>query len=150
MKDPEESSRGKSLPDRGQSVSVQFSDKGSEITEKVSFDKSEYRREEAAFVGESIFGGSLARAVELETGRPVRVLCPLETEKMLLRSGDVRTPEEDDLMRELSAASVVIADPLYQRICPPEADFYPLRHVAFSGRLFEETDFNLINRKIVK
>lgn len=150
MKDPEENSRGKSMSDYGQSASVQSSDKGSEVTEKVSSGESEYRREEAAFVGESIFGGSLARAVELETGRPVRVLCPVETEDRFLRNGDLRTPEEDDLMRELSAASVVIADPLYQRICPPEADFYPLRHVAFSGRLFEETDFNLINRKIVK
>ena len=55
----------------------------------------------AVIIGESVFCTSLAAAIELDTGIPVRVLCPLEEEDCLLRPGDRKTPEEDDLSREI-------------------------------------------------
>ena len=100
------------------------------------------------FIGESIFGGSLARAVELEAGRRVRVFCPLETEDRFLREGDLRTPEEDDLLVHLKGAGGVIADPLYRPLCQEGTKFYPLPHTAFSGRMFEGQRPNLIGRKL--
>ena len=40
-------------------------------------------------------------------------------------------------MRELKKAELVIADPLYRMLCP-EAEFLPLPHTAFSGRMYEK------------
>ena len=101
-----------------------------------------------AVVGESVFAGSLARAVEAETGRPVRVLCPLETEDALTAEGDAAIPDEDDAAREFAAAAGVIADPLYRPVCPDGVPFYGLPHQAFSGRCYQKSVPNLINRNL--
>ena len=66
-----------------------------------------------------------------------RVLCPLDTDPILLRPGDHRAPEEDDISAALKTADLVIADPLYRMLCP-EKDFLPLPHTAFSGRIYEK------------
>ncbi|CAB1250275.1 nitrogenase component 1 [Clostridium sp. MT-14] len=99
-------------------------------------------------VGESIFAGSLARAIEVESGRSVRVLCPLETTEELTAEGDVLIPNEDDAARQFALAGSVIADPLYKPICPDDVSFYSLPHEAFSGRCYREQIPNLINRKL--
>ena len=36
----------------------------------------------------------------------------------------------------LKDAKIIVADPLYKPICPPESEFYPLPHIAFSGRIY--------------
>ena len=103
----------------------------------------------AVIIGESVFGGSLAEAVEMDTGIPVKLLCPLDTEDRLLRSGDLETPEEDDLIREISRADVVIADPLYRTLAEGK-QFYGLPHEAFSGRIYDSVNPDLIGKKIEK
>lgn len=91
---------------------------------------------EIAIIGESVFSGSLAAAIEAETGKSVRVVCPLETETMLLAPCDVCAADEDELDPSLKSAKTVIADPLYHPICPKDAHFVPLPHEAFSGRIY--------------
>lgn len=103
----------------------------------------------AVIIGESVFCGSLAEAVEMDTGIPVRLLCPLDTEEQLLRSGDLETPEEDDLIREIDRADVVIADPLYRTLAEGKW-FYELPHEAFSGRIYDSVNPDLIGKKIEK
>lgn len=103
----------------------------------------------AVIIGESVFCGSLAEAVEMDAGIPVRLLCPLDTEEWLLRRGDQETPEEDDLIREISRADVVIADPLYRTLAEGK-QFYELPHEAFSGRIYDSVNPDLIGKKIEK
>ncbi len=103
--------------------------------------KMEYGSEskkQVAIIGESVLCASLASAIEMEHPElNCKVLCPLDTESLLLRPGDQRTPEEDDIASALKKADFVIADPLYQTLCP-EKEFISLPHTAFSGRIFEK------------
>lgn len=97
-------------------------------------------------IGESVISSSLAAAVEAEfPGLSCRVLCPVDTETGLLRTGDIRPGGESDIAEEMGAADLVIADPLYRVLCP-ETDFIPLPHTAFSGRIFEKNGPQLIGR----
>ena len=75
------------------------------------------------------------------------MLCPLEEEDCLLRPGDRKTPEEDDLSREIGKADVVIGDPLYRSLTEGQR-FYDLPHEAFSGRIYDRVSPNLIAKKI--
>lgn len=103
--------------------------------------KMEYGSEskkQVAVIGESVLSASLASAIEMEHPElNCRVLCPLDTDPILLRPGDHRAPEEDDISAALKTADLVIADPLYRMLCP-EKDFLPLPHTAFSGRIYEK------------
>ncbi len=101
-----------------------------------------------AVIGESIYSASLAAAIGQETGIPVHVLCPLETEKALLRECDLETPEEDDLIQHLPQYTGLIADPLYRPLWEGRENFYPLPHEAFSGRIYDAVNPNLINRRL--
>ena len=95
-------------------------------------------KKQVALIGESVTGASLASAIELEyPDLNCKVLCPVDTESLLLRFGDIRTPEEDDVALALKSADIVIADPLYQMLCP-EKEFIALPHMAFSGRIYEK------------
>lgn len=91
---------------------------------------------ETLIIGEAVYSASLAAALEAETGRPARVLCPLEATDELLRPGDARATDEDELVPLLKAAKCIIADPLYAPICPKSARFIPLPNEAFSGRIY--------------
>lgn len=103
--------------------------------------KMEYGSEskkQVAVIGESVLSASLASAIEMEHPElNCRVLCPLDTDPLLLRPGDHRAPEEDDISAALKTADLVIADPLYRTLCP-EKEFLPLPHTAFSGRIYEK------------
>lgn len=98
--------------------------------------------------GETIFSGSLARAIELDKGVPCRVLCPLEAEDRLLAPGDLRIFDEDAAAAAFAGASGVIADPMYAPVCPPDVPFYRLPHEAFSGRCYRKESLNLIDRPL--
>ncbi len=98
-------------------------------------------------IGENVTSASLAAAIEMECGVHARVLCPLESEAELLRPGDMKTPEEDDIIREIKKADAVIADPLYRTLAG-EKTFYPLPHMAFSGRIYEKETPDLIDVNI--
>lgn len=101
-----------------------------------------------AVVGESVTAGSLARAFEAEYGLSPKVLCPLETEPDLLAAGDEQIPDEDDAVRLFAQMQGVAADPLYHSVCPEHIPFYPLPHIAFSGRCHQKSMRNLIDRKL--
>ena len=101
-----------------------------------------------AIPGESVFSGSLARAIELDTGTPCRVLCPLEAEDRLLAPGDLRIFDEDAAAAAFAEASGVIADPMYAPVCPPDVPFFRLPHEAFSGRCYRKESLNLIDRPL--
>lgn len=115
-----------------------------------------------AIIGESVISASLGCSIEQAYPHVhTQVLCPVDTEDDLLRCrnlysaeeiigylGDMRTPEEDDLIEALKEFDAVIADPMYQVICPPGIKFYPLPHVACSGRCYEKDIPNLIAKKL--
>ena len=89
-------------------------------------------------IGEGITSLALASAIELETGKGTKVLCATECEPGILREKDTLTPDEDDIIPELKGAQIIIADPLYRPICPPEAKFIEAPSEAFSGRIYRQ------------
>lgn len=91
---------------------------------------------EVTLIGEPVTMGSLAAAIELQYGRPVRVLCPLEETEGLLASGDEAVCGEEMMEEKLKDAGIIAADPLYRPICPKDAQFFELPHIAFSGRIY--------------
>ncbi|WP_286822027.1 nitrogenase component 1 [Mitsuokella sp. UBA4253] len=101
----------------------------------------------ACIIGETIFAESLARALEEATGQPFTAIVPMETDEELLLPGTLCLTDEDELSPVLREAALIIADPLYQPICPAGAAFLSLPHIAFSGRLYEKTIPNLIEEE---
>lgn len=97
-------------------------------------------------VGESVGAGSMAAAMERETGRKIRLLCPLETESELMLPSDILGPDEDDAVAAFAQAAGVIADPLYLPVCPYTVPFYAQPHEAFSGRCYRRDIVSHINR----
>ena len=71
----------------------------------------------------------------------------METDEELLLPGTLCLTDEDELAPILREAALIIADPLYQPICPTGAAFLSLPHIAFSGRLYEKTIPNLIEEE---
>lgn len=101
----------------------------------------------AYIIGETVFAESLARALETALGLPraaITAIVPMETDSELLQPGTLCLTDECELMPTLRKAGLIIADPLYEPICPPSAAFVPLPHIAFSGRLYEKDIPNLI------
>ena len=91
---------------------------------------------EITLIGEPVMMGSLAAAIEMQTKRPVQVLCPLRETEGLLSANDAAVRGEEELEERLKSAKNIVADPLYRPICPPESRFYELPHIAFSGRIY--------------
>lgn len=101
----------------------------------------------AYIIGETVFAESLARALETALGLPraaITAIVPMETDSELLQSGTLCLTDECELLPPLRKAGLIIADPLYEPICPKSAAFVPLPHIAFSGRLYEKDIPNLI------
>lgn len=101
----------------------------------------------AYIIGETVFATSLARALEAALGLPrsaITAIVPMETDKALLQPGTLCLTDECELLPPLREAGLIIADPLYEPICPKSAAFVPLPHIAFSGRLYEKDIPNLI------
>lgn len=95
-------------------------------------------QKQAVIIGESIQCVSLSNALELEHPElSCRVLCPVNTERKLLREKDRITPDEEDIAAAVNQADLVIADPLYRPICPGK-HFIDFPHTAFSGRIYEK------------
>jgi len=97
-------------------------------------------------IGEPVMQQSIAEALRRKTGRSVMVLSAIlpedygETEQKdsLLSGGSVFAEDEDDIIPLLSGVKTIIADPLYRPISPESAEFIPLPHEAFSGRIYRE------------
>ena len=101
----------------------------------------------AYIIGETVFAESLSRALEAAIGLPFTAIVPMETDDELLLPGTLCLTDEDELSPVLREAALIIADPLYQPICPADAAFLSLPHIAFSGRLYEKTIPNLIEEE---
>ena len=91
---------------------------------------------EITLIGEPVAMGSLAAAIEMQTKRPVQVLCPLRETEGLLSANDAAVRGEEELEMRLKGAKNIVADPLYRPICQPESRFYEFPHIAFSGRIY--------------
>ena len=74
-----------------------------------------------AIPGETVFSGSLARAVELDAGVPCRVLCPLEAEDRLLANGDLRIFGERRSIRRGRRPDVCASLPAGRALLPASA-----------------------------
>lgn len=93
---------------------------------------------EITLIGEAVTMGSLAAGIEKIYGRSVRVFCPLKDCEGLVGEKDGIVLGEEAMEEVLKDAQIVVADPLYQPICPERCDFYGLPHVAFSGRIYQK------------
>ena len=91
---------------------------------------------ELTLVGEPVTLGSLAAAIRLKYGTDTKVLCPTEIYKGLLRGNDIKVHGEEETQKQLENAKKIIADPFYKYISPEDAVFYPLPHLAMSGRIY--------------
>ncbi|MBQ9272106.1 MAG: oxidoreductase [Mogibacterium sp.] len=107
-------------------------------------DGSTYEEGFVAVIGEGVMSLSLAGAIEMECGIPAKVLCATECPEGILRECDRMTPDEDDIIPELSGAYAVVADPMYEPIVPEGVRFIPLPHEAFSGRIYRDSIPNII------
>ena len=95
-------------------------------------------------IGEAVASVSLASAMELTTGKGVRVICPTECGEALLRGKDLALQDEEEIETALQTAKLVIADPLFRPICPDSAHFVSLPAEACSGRIYREEIPNLV------
>ncbi len=93
---------------------------------------------EIVVIGEGVSSLSLASAIGLETGIPVRAIAATEFDSGLLGTSDSIARDEDELVPLLNGAKIIIADPLYQPVCPKDAKFIRLPHEGFSGRIFRD------------
>ena len=101
-------------------------------------------------IGEPVVSCSIAEALEAE-GRRTYVIAATEESAAMVREQDLIASGEEETENAVSEIFVpetaIIADPLYQYVCPDRARFIPVPHLAFSGRLsrsrfrnpFEET-----------
>ncbi|MFD1671052.1 nitrogenase component 1 [Agrilactobacillus yilanensis] len=96
------------------------------------------------FIGETVTTMSLATAYQQATGQGSRVICPVDAQSGLLTENELTAHDEDDIRDCLKTATTIVADPLYQPICPASARFVPLPHEAFSGRIYHDTMPNLV------
>ena len=96
-------------------------------------------------IGESIFAASLAAALQAADGRNARLIVPTAHAPQLLPPGTITCPSETALIAMLADAAALLADPLYQALCPPDLPFLPLPHTACSGRLYEAQQRNLLD-----
>ena len=95
-------------------------------------------------IGEAVASVSLASAMELTTGKGIRVICPTECGEALLRGKDLALQDEEEIETALQTAKLVIADPLFRPICPDSAHFVSLPAEACSGRIYREEIPNLV------
>lgn len=114
--------------------------------------KSEAEKKTVTLIGEPVIMESIAASIRRRTGMKTCVLCPLEqTEELLLirnnereETADCLIHGEEEAEQFLMKAEYIVADPLYRPICSPAARFYPLPHLAFSGRCFIKKMVNLV------
>ncbi|MCI6732449.1 MAG: nitrogenase component 1, partial [Lachnospiraceae bacterium] len=114
--------------------------------------EGEAEKKTVTLIGEPVIMESIAASIRRRTGMKTCVLCPLEqTEELLLirnhereETADCLIHGEEEAEQFLMKAEYIVADPLYRPICNPVARFYPLPHLAFSGRCFIKKMVNLI------
>ena len=118
--------------------------KAAAATGQNQFPEYALSEEKILIIGEGIYVKSLACALELHTGRGVKVICPTECNPSFLRSKDLLLKAEEDIEAAIASAQLIIADPLFRPICPEGVRFAPLPQEAFSGRIYRQEIPNLI------
>ncbi|MDE6707463.1 MAG: hypothetical protein K2K06_05455, partial [Oscillospiraceae bacterium] len=108
------------------------------IKNPVLFQENRLKNAKMITIGEGVSSGSLAKALELETGKAVKYVIATEFEQAMLAHDDSIARDESELIPILKQAEIIIADPLYQPICPKSAKFIPLGHEGFSGRIYHD------------
>lgn len=93
---------------------------------------------EIYMIGEPVIAQSLQKAIFLEYGVYVRIICPLEVSKDILLPDCIIAESEEELAKYLQNAAAVIADPMYRPICSEGVRFFSLPHEAFSGRIYRK------------
>lgn len=125
------------LNEKIQYKSRQLPEKQTDTKQKAPYlQKRQQSPPEITIIGEAVTMGSLAASIEKKYHRAVRVICPLETQEGLLGENDCTARGEEEMEELLKDAGIILADPLYRPICPKNARFYELPHIAFSGRIF--------------
>ena len=81
------------------------------------------RQKKVTLIGEPVTMESLAAGIEQKYGCPVEVLCPLEKTEGLLCRQDRWICGEEEMEEALKDAEIIVADPLYQPICPKHCIF---------------------------
>ena len=109
------------------------------------FPKSDLPDGDIVLIGEAVTALSLASALELSAGKAVRVFCPTECERVLLREKDLHLQSEEEIVSALAGAGTLIADPLFRPICPENTRFVELPAENFSGRIWRQEIPNLIS-----
>ena len=99
---------------------------------------------DTVILGESVTSRSLAAALLLDYGLCAEVICPVELPRELEGPFCRQIEDEQELQTALSGARRVIADPLYRPIVPQGAQFFPLPHEAYSGRIYRKQIPNLV------
>jgi len=103
---------------------------------------------ECVIVGDTIFAGSIARALMLERNIPCRVIDPLAGNALLRAPEDAAAELEKDFQQYFEAADLIVADNMYEVLVPAGKRMIKLPHEAFSGRCYHKARLNLIDKEI--
>lgn len=94
-------------------------------------------------IHEAVYALSLREYIMENYGIDSRVISPPDTGNFF-KNGIYTMDGENKTRDILKNAARVIADPMYKPICPEDAEFIPLAHEAFSGRIYREKIPNLL------
>ena len=95
-------------------------------------------------IGEPVTMGSLGAAIKEKHGIETRIVCPTEDCQGLTGPGDVITRGEEEVLQALRDDKLVLADPMYEYVCPADCRLIRLAHLAFSGRTYRKEFRNLL------
>ena len=100
--------------------------------------------ERLTLIGEPVTMGSLGAAIREKYGIETRIVCPTEDCQGLTGPGDVITRGEEEVLQALRDDKLVLADPMYEYVCPADCRLIRLAHLAFSGRTYRKEFRNLL------
>ena len=86
--------------------------------------------------GEAVYSAALAKDIEVQTGRSAVGI-------------DATELWEDDVMRLMQGAGIIIADPMFEPVCPRGTRFIGLPHEACSGRIYRDALPDLMTDNIL-
>ena len=87
-------------------------------------------------VGEPVVASSIAAGIKRKYDIDIDVIAVTAEGLVPVAEVDVYSCTEDTITEALKSAGAVIADPLYKYVCPADAEFIRLPHLAMSGRLY--------------
>ena len=143
----------RTIADRVNRVAYLAADKDGSIRESlrsagagrtVSKDIQKTAGDRMTLIGEPVTMGSLGAAIREKYGIETRIVCPTEDCQGLTGPGDVITRGEEEVLQALRTDRLVLADPMYEYVCPADCRLIRLSHLAFSGRTYRKEFRNLL------